>query len=470
MRLQLLKKNLPAFIALTLSCSGIIPASASSIAGANNVKVVNKFAAADSVVECATIKDALDKDNGTVVRLALNHAYVLFQKTIPTSNGREVVFLLNDNSGVITVSNIALDGNNLKLQGKELSGTLVAQISFDGNIHKLVESANTYPVNLEVKEGTAPKPESKNLSELSDADIAKLVTVSGTLTTEGDLFDTKYFLQKGTDRVQLVDKMQIGSDWDSAFGAELSFTGVVLDGEGKLELMPLEAPTVQYSYDENGGNLFNTTSEKRDVVVKRTFLKDTWNTLCVPFNLNIGQLVQTFGRDVKVYKFSGKVNGTAVNFTEEDSLVEAGKPYIVVPAKQVTNPVFNDVTISVTEPGQISTEDGNYAFIGVFNPVTLNINDPTNLIFNNGKLYYPATSQAAYVKGFRAYFYVPGNASTKTMMVAIDGQTTSISKLNAGEVETNAPVYNLNGQLVGNGSAKLAKGIYIQSGKKFIVK
>ena len=54
------------------------------------------------------------------------------------------------------------------------------------------------------------------------------------------------------------------------------------------------------------------------------------------------------------------------------------------------------------------------------------------------------------------------------MYVTVDpttGGATAISNVNAAE-DTNAPVYNLAGQRVNNAM----KGIYIQNGKKFVIK
>lgn len=52
-----------------------------------------------------------------------------------------------------------------------------------------------------------------------------------------------------------------------------------------------------------------------------------------------------------------------------------------------------------------------------------------------------------------------------------EGQTTAIDEIDGEQSHTtNAPIYNLSGQLVGYDSNALVKGIYICNGKKFIVK
>lgn len=467
MRLQLLKKNLPAFIALTLSCSGIIPASASSIAGANDVKVVNKFAAADSVVECATIKDALDQTDGTIVRLTLNNAYVLFEKEQPGDDFNNLTYLIHDNTGVITLYNIDLNGALYK----ELTGTLVAQVSYDKNIHKLVATDGTdESVNrLTISEGESPKPEIKSVGKLTSADIASLVTVNGTVTQSGTgRLNTKYFLKEGTDSLQIVDKMGVGLIWKTLVGAEISFTGVVLEGTaGPLQLMPIQQPSVQYSYSDSEEKAIQTTSEKVNVTIKRSFKGGVWNTFCAPFDLTMGQIVDAFGLNTKVRTLSKKHDGTVIYFDEASS-IEAGHPYIIMPEEAVEEPVFKDVKVTSTTPETVSTADGEYSFTGIYAPTAL-ADDGTQLFLSNNNFAKPAKNSKP-LKGFRGYFTVPASTDANVLKVSVDGQTTSVSKLVAGEVEANAPIYNLNGQLVGNDAARLAKGLYIKNGKKFIVK
>lgn len=72
------------------------------------------------------------------------------------------------------------------------------------------------------------------------------------------------------------------------------------------------------------------------------------------------------------------------------------------------------------------------------------------------------------MKGFRAYFAIPKSASASALRVVIDGTATSIKNIDSEVVESNAPVYNLQGQRVDGNN--LTPGIYVKAGKKFVVK
>ena len=72
------------------------------------------------------------------------------------------------------------------------------------------------------------------------------------------------------------------------------------------------------------------------------------------------------------------------------------------------------------------------------------------------------------MKGFRAYFAIPTSVKASELRVVIDGTATSIKNIDSEVVESNAPVYNLQGQRVDGNN--LTPGIYVKAGKKFVVK
>ena len=74
------------------------------------------------------------------------------------------------------------------------------------------------------------------------------------------------------------------------------------------------------------------------------------------------------------------------------------------------------------------------------------------------------------MKGFRAAFVLNSNAQPSAIKLVIDGTATGIEDLVIDGVKANGRVYNLNGQYVGNSLNGLQPGLYIQNGKKIVVK
>ena len=202
-------------------------------------------------------------------------------------------------------------------------------------------------------------------------------------------------------------------------------------------------------------------------LIGRTLNKDKWNTLCVPFDISDPTTV--FGTGVKVKTLSGYTNdGTTVtiSFTDANS-IEAGKPYIVMPTTNITNPVFNDVTINNIMQDVIisnaATFKGNYA------PVPLSANDTKKLFLANNMLYYPTGSVT--VKPFRAYFELTSDVPTASgapNLVIDFGETTGVGELRTENRRIENSFYDLQGRRL-NGKPT-QKGIYIHHGKKEVLK
>ena len=202
-------------------------------------------------------------------------------------------------------------------------------------------------------------------------------------------------------------------------------------------------------------------------LIGRTLNKDKWNTLCVPFDISDPTTV--FGTGVKVKTLSGYTNdGTTVtiSFTDANS-IEAGKPYIVMPTTNITNPVFNDVTINNIMQDVIisnaATFKGNYA------PVPLSANDTKKLFLANNMLYYPTGSVT--VKPFRAYFELTSDVPTASgapNLVIDFGETTGVGELRTENRRIENSFYDLQGRRL-NGKPT-QKGIYIHNGKLEVLK
>ena len=108
---------------------------------------------------------------------------------------------------------------------------------------------------------------------------------------------------------------------------------------------------------------------------------------------------------------------------------------------------------------------------GIYNQTMLKT-DKTELFLGDGNLfYYPVEGDidACTMDGMRAYFIVPKNTDINKLRANIDGSLTPLTHIFATE-ENNAPVYNMMGQYAGNSLNSLKRGIYIQNGKKVVVK
>lgn len=241
-------------------------------------------------------------------------------------------------------------------------------------------------------------------------------------------------------------------------------------------IVTVEVPKAKnYTLDETKTDNVIETYENANVTLQRTLSKEYWNTFCVPFALDAEQVTQYFGEGTQLRTYEGNCNNNIVYFATVDN-IEAGKPYIMKPGNAVVqNPTFEGVSMVATgldENGnpQAVGDASTVQMKGIYNQILLKTDKTELFLGDNDLFYYPINDiDARTIGGLRAYFIVPQGTDIKKLRANLDGTPTSLDTIFDTE-ESNAPVHNLQGQCVGNSLRALKSGIYIQNGKKVVVK
>lgn len=241
-------------------------------------------------------------------------------------------------------------------------------------------------------------------------------------------------------------------------------------------IVTVEVPKAKnYTLDETKKDNVIETYENANVTLQRTLSKDYWNTFCVPFALDAEQVTQYFGEGTQLRTYEGNCNNNIVYFATVDN-IEAGKPYIMKPGNAVVeNPTFEGVSMVATDLDkngnpQAVGDASTVQMKGIYNQILLKTDKTELFLGDNDLFYYPIDDiDARTIGGLRAYFIVPQGTDIKKLRANLDGTPTSLDTIFDTE-ESNAPVYNLQGQCVGNSLRALKSGIYIQNGKKVVVK
>lgn len=231
----------------------------------------------------------------------------------------------------------------------------------------------------------------------------------------------------------------------------------------------------EYTMDETKTKNVIEDCAYANVTLQRTLSKDYWNTFCVPFALDAEQVAQYFGEGTQLRTYEGNCNNNIVYFATVDN-IEAGKPYIMKPGNAVVqNPTFEGVIMVATgldkngNPQAVG-DASTVQMKGIYNQILLKTDKTELFLGDNDLFYYPIDDiDARTIGGLRAYFIVPQDTDIKKLRANLDGTPTSLGTIFNTE-ESNAPVYNLQGQCVGNSLRALKSGIYIQNGKKVVVK
>lgn len=242
----------------------------------------------------------------------------------------------------------------------------------------------------------------------------------------------------------------------------------------KIEIIPNkidEAETLTLYESAN-----NTIEAKNgvNVTLKRSMVANEWNTICLPFDVTMDKAKAAFGDNVKIVELDTEaaVDANVLSFKASTGIV-AATPYLIKPSAVADEYTFENVDITNNEAGYSMTDNADVAFKGIYNMVDITkdvvdakLGDYYAAFLGDGNKIYKAGT--GMTKGFRAYFAIPKDAAASALRVVIDGTATSIKNIDSEVVESNAPVYNLQGQRV-NGN-NLTPGIYVKAGKKFVVK
>lgn len=235
--------------------------------------------------------------------------------------------------------------------------------------------------------------------------------------------------------------------------------------------------TTAITLDENSES--NTIEAKTgvNVTLKRSMVANEWNTICLPFNVSKEKAQTAFGEGVKIAELNAGSTGTTLSFNSVNE-ISATKPYLIKPSKENTSNeyVFENVNVVADDINKkYEITEGYLAFKGIYNmmDITKDVVDNVDATYYAAFLgadnkIYKAKANGNKTKGFRAYFAIPKSASASALRVVIDGTATSIKNIDSEVVESNAPVYNLQGQRVDGNN--LTPGIYVKAGKKFVVK
>lgn len=247
------------------------------------------------------------------------------------------------------------------------------------------------------------------------------------------------------------------------------------------------------------------TEKNVDVKLNRTFYKNYWNAICLPYSINRRQIEKVFGDGTMVVlmNYIDTSNKKVMFIEHANQDIIAGYPYLIFP----TDKADNDKTNHAPIPGittratfgeansplfSVGTDGKTYlaeqmqsdalVFKGTFTNTTLN--EGSYVVTNKGVL-SRIPQDGMKIKPYRSYIYFNRKtAGAKAILLQdmnVNGfendedHTTGIENLlfESGILTHSADVYSIDGQLVRSKALNfngLPKGVYIVNGKKYVKK
>ena len=265
---------------------------------------------------------------------------------------------------------------------------------------------------------------------------------------------------------------------------KLALSGFCFDKDADYKTENLQNVTLEGDKDNATTIEGLTVGNQYNVTLKRTFGAYKWYSVVLPFSVSQKQMKSVFGDGVKVLHYSD-VTGTDLNLFEHFyQMIVGGTPVLVKPSVAVTNPVFNNVTL--TSQKVVDIENTGFKCTGSWD----NVDFPEYSYFIDAKdntfyLYDPTKvaqgTKAPHAGAFRSWIIStstnPSEAKQLTMHIngiEEQGETTAIWNAISGNDDAEVAskgIYSLSGQKMNaTDTRSLPKGIYIVNGKKFIVK
>lgn len=266
------------------------------------------------------------------------------------------------------------------------------------------------------------------------------------------------------------------------------------------DLTPTESVTLDDTKDYSA-----LTKKNVDVTLNRTFYKNYWNAICLPYSINRRQIEDQFGDGTMVVlmKNIDTSNKKVIFIEHANQDIIAGYPYLIFPTTkadtekkdhtaingittratfgEANSPLFSVGTDGNTYPGADMQRDA-LVFKGTFTNTTLN--EGSYVVTNKGVL-SRIPNDGMKIKPYRSYIYfnreTAGAKAISLQDMNVNGfendedHTTGIENLlfESGILTHSADVYSIDGQLVRSKALNfngLPKGVYIVNGKKYVKK
>lgn len=358
---------------------------------------------------------------------------------------------VQDIPGTITLSEAILsaraymDGDDLHFTDADHLGTISGEYA-KWNIHAASEGVYTFTAHCT----------STNYSNL---------TIKVLDTDENELYSyTPQYTYTGE------DKVITSPEWILAAGDYvLRLSNPANNSNGYLlSLAAAKSDIIVLNENATDNSVIHANNGVNDkkIALMRSFRAGMYNTICLPFSDWNSSLELIFGAGYELLQLNtAELDGDVLNLNF-NTVTELGhgRPYLIKPTKDVTNPIFGTGHTINESTGYNVATGANANFVGSFIKGTVPAGEDNLFLGANDLLYF--SEAATTIKGMRAYFQihdVPSGAPIRQARIVEQGNVVTALEFINGEWQE---VKSANGTIKTIENGQL---ILIRDGKRYNV-
>ena len=235
---------------------------------------------------------------------------------------------------------------------------------------------------------------------------------------------------------------------------EFAFTG--------MSITPtIAAGDITIDDGEGAAGVIALLNDSRNITINRPAQMEHYNTICLPFALDAGQIAASSLANAEIYKFSNaEKDGDNLDLHFQPvTTIEAGVPYFIrypQDGDNLTGFDFDDVTVSTTTAGSVT--HGDVTLHGTLSTVSVSGNDKLYLAAGN-ELHWSSSTKN--IPPFRAYFSVAGlgaGAPPRARIVERENTATDIESVQSSVISSEKIIENGQLFIIKNGVKYNAQG------------
>ncbi len=247
----------------------------------------------------------------------------------------------------------------------------------------------------------------------------------------------------------------------------------------------------------------NTVPMYETVTLDRSFTKDKWNTICLPFTMTEREVENVFGNGTELIILDrvtvDEGHASILMKYHEIQSILAGYPYLIKPTQSINKIVVHNKAIDPAQKVMEFTNNGytskgvsgfcnpqvfSSSLTGMASDVTASAYLTDGDIYLSNNTLYISRGQS-FLKGYRSYLKKEDDGAAPAKSVSFgyfkaweeeeEATATNVCEmsdeaLDTFEAKTMNGVFSVTGQKVSDTLNGLSKGIYIFNGRKVIVK